>query len=134
MELVPFGWDPFGFGGMVPSSFFHSTFPKVDVQETDKEVIVTADVPGMDSSKISVEAEGNLLIISGSSEQEKEKKGKKFFCKERYSKAFHRTIMLPTGVKQDGAKAITKNGTLRVTLQKIQPTSVKTKKIPIEEQ
>lgn len=134
MDIIPFGFDPFDdFRGMMPSRFMRRAFPKVDVQETEKEVIVTADVPGMDPNKISIEVEGDMLKMSGSTEEEKEEKGKNFFRKERSSRSFNRAIQLPSLVKDEGAKATTKNGTLRIVLQKMERSEGRGKKIPIEE-
>ena len=109
--------------------------PNVDVKETPKDVVVVADVPSVDPQKIICEVmNGNALRISGSVEEEKETKGKNFYRKERSTRSFQRVIPLPCSVKDDGAKAVTKNGTLTVTLPKLKEEPFKGKKIPIEEE
>lgn len=132
MDLIPFGWDPFFGEGMMPG--FRTPFPKVDVQETEESVIVTADIPGLDPKKIDLEIGNENVKISAFTEEERETKKKNFYRKERSSRSFQRIISLPCPVKPDGVKAVTKNGTLTVTLQKLRPKEAKMKKVPIEEQ
>lgn len=137
MDLVPFGWDPFG--GIMQSPFphpfsFKADFPKVDVQETGKEIVVTADIPGIDPKKVNLEIGENAVKLSGEASHEKETKGKNFYRKERSSHSFSRLVSLPCPVKSEGVKALAKNGTLVITLPKKHPVEgPKMKKIPIEE-
>lgn len=141
MDLIPFGgfdpfkqfssflrWDPF-------TAFSGEFYPRVDVKETDKEVIVEADIPGIDPKQINVEVGENSVKISASVKEEKEEKGKHFYRKERSSHSFHRMIALPCPVKEAGVKAASKNGILTITLPKKHPEIThKMKKIPIEEE
>lgn len=122
MDLIPFGFDPFS-----------KIVPRIDVQETIKEVILTADVPGIDPKNINVEVSQDSIKISATVHEEKESKGKNFYRKERISHSFHRVVPLPCPVKEDGVKAMVKNGILTVTLPKKHPVELKMKKIPIEE-
>lgn len=130
MDLVPFGFNPFGEN----SPFFQGGFPRIDVQETAKDVVVIADMPGIDPKKINVEIGDKSIKLSGSVHEEKESKGKNFYRKERSSQSFERIIPLPAPVKSDGVKAVAKNGTLTITLPKQHPQEVKMRKIPVEEQ
>ncbi len=125
MELIPF------FGGMDP---FGASFPKIDVHETNKEVIVMADIPGVDPKKVEVQVGENEIRISGHVEEEKETKSKNFYRKERISRSFNRMVSLPCPVKEAGVKAVSKNGILTVTLLKKFPQELKMKKVPVEEQ
>lgn len=135
MDLIPFGWDPF-LGENFPFAPMpmRQNFPKVDVQETAKDIVIIADIPGIDPKKINVEITGDSVKLSGAVEQEKEEKGKNFYRKERTSQSFQRMIPLPCPVNAEGVKAISKNGTLTVTLPKKHPEELKMKKIPVEEE
>lgn len=125
MDLVPF----------LPQmpGMFGQNFPKVDVKETAKDIVVIADVPGIDPKKVKVEISESTVKISGTVEQEKESKGKNFYRKERVSHSFERIIPLPCPVKHEGVKAMAKNGILTITLPKKHEDQPKTKKIPVEE-
>lgn len=135
MDLIPFGWDPF-FGENFPAfpSFFKSSFPKIDVQETGTHIVVIADVPGVNPKNVEVKVSADSLHLSGKGHEEKETKGKNFYRKERSHHSFERVIPLPCPVKEDGIKATVKNGTLTVSLPKKHPEALKMKKIPVEEE
>jgi len=104
------------------------------VQETAQHVIVTADIPGVDPKKVNVEISSGAIKLSGSTQEEKEQKGKNFYRKERSSRSFERVVPLPCPVKESEAKANAKNGVLTITLPKVNPEAPKMKKIPVEEE
>lgn len=134
MDLIPFGQDPFA--GMFPAipQFFKAPFPRVDVQETAREVIVTADIPGIDPKKVDVEIAQDYIKISGTVQTEKETKNKNFYRKERTSQSFHRVIPLPCLVLENEARAVAKNGMLTIKLSKKRLAEPKKmRKIPVEE-
>lgn len=124
MDLIPFGFDP--------SSKMN--FPKVDVKETNSDVVVVADIPGLEPKKISVEISATAIKFSGEVHEETESKGKNYVRKERTSHSFERVIPLPCAVMHDKAKAVAKNGILTITLPKQTPEAPKMRKIPIEEE
>lgn len=135
MDLIPFGWDPFE-GTNFPSAQFSASrgnFPKVDVQETNKDVVLIADIPGFDPKKVNVEITADSVKLSGSISHEKEIKDKQFYRKERSSQSFSRVVPLPCPVKENEAKAVSKNGILTITIPKQHTDKPKGKKIPIEE-
>ena len=107
---------------------------KVDIRETNTEIIVRADIPGVDPKKVEIQVGENEVRISGHAVSEKETKGKDFYRKERKSYSFNRVIPLPYPVKNNGVKAATKNGVIVITLPKKFPQELKMKKIPTEEQ
>jgi HSP20 family protein len=100
-------------------------WPSVDVFETEKEILVEADVPGVEAKDIHVFIDGNVLTLQGERKQKKEQKGENFHRVERSYGSFSRSINLPTGVAQEKAKASYKRGILRITLPKTQKESVK---------
>jgi HSP20 family protein len=100
-------------------------WPSIDMSETEKEILVRADVPGMEAKDIHVSIDGNVLTLRGERKQEKEEKGENFHRVERSYGSFSRSISLPAGVAQDKVKASYKRGILKITLPKTQKESVK---------
>jgi HSP20 family protein len=108
-------------------------FPRVDVSETDKEVKVVADVPGVDPENINIDVRDNRITISGRTEREMETdKSAKPYRYERSYGEFRREFVLPSYVKEDQVKATYKDGVLTVTLPKVE--GEKRNKIKIEKQ
>ena len=104
--------------------------PDVDVHETDSEVVVKAEIPGMEQKDINVTIKDNVLTLKGEKMQEKEKKETNYHRIERTYGSFSRSFTLPTMVVSDKAAAQYKNGILTVTLPKSE--EVKPKEIAVE--
>jgi HSP20 family protein len=100
-------------------------WPSVDMCETEKEILVKADVPGMEAKDIHVSIDGNVLTLQGERKQERAEKGENFHRLERSYGLFSRSITLPAGVAQEKAKASYKRGILTITLPKTGRESVK---------
>ncbi len=92
--------------------------PFIDIQETDKEIIVTAEIPGVEKENIKVNVYDNTLEISASISKEEKEKREGFIRKERRLGKFYRTITLPCEVLTEKAKATYKNGVLEIRLPK----------------
>ena len=99
--------------------------PSVDVSETDKEIIVRAELPGMDPKEIDISLSGNVLTIKGERKHEREEKKENFHLVERSSGSFSRTLQLPAEVRADKIKATYKDGVLNVSMPKTAPEAVK---------
>jgi len=98
--------------------------PAIDVQETENDYIVKADIPGMDKAEISVELKDNLLTISGEKKTYLEEKDEKeLFRQERTYGYFSRSITIPKKVKKENIQAEYKNGVLTVILPKEKPAT-----------
>lgn len=97
----------------------------MDVSETDKEVIVKAELPGMDPKEIDVSVRGDILTLAGERKQEKEEKGVNFHRVERSYGSFSRSIQLPAEVDTGKVEASYKDGVLRITLPKAKAAAVK---------
>ena len=102
--------------------------PTFDVSETEKELIVKAEVPGMDKKDIHINLSDGLLTIKG--EKKQEKKNENYHSVERRYGMFSRTIRLPFEVEADKVDATYKDGVLKVTLPKSE--AAKPKKIEIK--
>ena len=92
--------------------------PGVDLSETDDDVIVTAELPGMDKGDVTVEMDGGTLVISGEKKDEREDKNRNWHYREQSYGRFRRDIPLPAAVMDDKAKASFKKGVLTVTIPK----------------
>lgn len=103
------------FGSILP---LKAVFPKVDISETDENIKVVANIPGVDPDKIEIEANEDTLTISGSVEKEKEEEGEKFYKFERGYGEFRRQFSLPARIDQDKITAKVKNGVLTIILPK----------------
>jgi len=105
--------------------------PSIDVSENEKEINVSAELPGMDEKDIEVALEKDFLVISGEKKEEKDTKEKGVYHTERSYGAFTRTIQLPEGTDGDNIKARYKNGVLAITVPKAQKPAEEKKKIDI---
>ncbi len=107
-------------GGLFPleASSVFSVGPAVDLEETDHDVIVRADIPGMDHRDLQVEVSGRNLWLRGQKRQEHEEKRRDYHRLERRYGAFARAVPLPCEVEADRARSTYRNGVLTVTLPK----------------
>ena len=92
--------------------------PSVDVKETDKEVIVKADLPGIKKEDIEVSVDKDQLIIKGERKMEKEEKEKDYVRVERSYGSFYRSFNIGVPIKEDEIKASYKNGVLEISIPK----------------
>lgn len=103
--------------------------PAVDVWETDSELVLSFDLPGIDEDRISVELEDNVLTVSGERERAEKTEGDRFYRYERRFGQFSRGVTLPPGVNEDEIKADYRAGVLEVRVPK--PEEQKPKRIPV---
>lgn len=115
-----FGVAPFARVGMWPS---------VEVSENDREVRVTAELPGMEEKDVEVLMQDRVLTIRGERKLEREDQERQF--SERYYGRFERRIPIEVEVEADKATAEFKNGVLTVTLPKSAQAMERAKRIPI---
>jgi HSP20 family protein len=106
--------------------------PAVDVWETEKELFLSFDLPGIPEDKIAVELDDNVLTVSGERERTQERTNDRFYRFERRFGQFARSVTLPTGVKEEDIKADYKDGVLEVRVPK--PEEPKPKRIQIGSQ
>ena len=90
----------------------------LDVEETDDEIVVTADLPGVDRDDYTVEVSGARLMIRGEKQYAAERREQGYYYAERSYGAFARAVPLPCAVDAEKAAARYKDGVLRVTLPK----------------
>jgi HSP20 family protein len=104
--------------------------PNMDVTETDKEIEITAELPGLEEKDVQINVADNLLTIRGEKKSEKEEKEKNYRLVERSYGSFERTLELPDGVNADAIKANIAKGVLKVTVPK--PAPAQAKKIEVK--
>jgi len=117
-------------GSTVPMNISDVMVPLADIKETDEEVLVTMDIPGMEKGDIELSVSEDSLEVKAERESEKEEKEEEFYKKERTYSKFERIIKLPAEVKPEETKAALKDGVLEVCLPKVEVTT--RKKINIE--
>lgn len=105
--------------------------PRIDVRETDQEINVTAELPGLDEKDVSVSLEEHALIISGEKKEEQEQKTAHSYHMERSFGTFRRVIPLRAQVEPAKIKAVFKKGVLQVTLPKAPEEKENSRKIEI---
>jgi len=103
--------------------------PTVDISETDDQVIIRAEVPGLDKKDISITLSEGLLTIQGEKKQEKEEEKENYRFVERRYGSFSRSLRVPEGVDADKIEASYKDGVLKVAIPKSE--SEKSRKIEI---
>jgi HSP20 family protein len=107
-------------------------FPTLDVSETKNEIVVKAEVPGMDPKEIDISLSDGVLSIRGERKQEKEEKEEDYHLVERSYGSFARSVSLPKEVKHDKISASYKNGVLKIVLPKSDEAKKKEVKIKVE--
>jgi len=119
-------FDTFPFKDSFPS------FGNIDYYETEKDVVVECELPGMDKKDIKININDNRLNIYAERSDENEKKGKNYFRKERIYGKTERTVLLPEYADTDNVKASFENGVLELKVAKKEGYQKNSKQISIE--
>jgi HSP20 family protein len=106
--------------------------PAVDVFEEKDEIVVKAEIPGMDKDNIEVNLTDHTLTIKGEKKKEEEVKEENYYRSERSYGSFFRTLELPKDVHGDKVKATFKNGVLEVRMPKTEEAKAKDIKVKVE--
>jgi len=104
--------------------------PLLDVSETENEIEVRMDAPGIKPENIDIQLQGNLLTISGNRSEEKEEKGRTYHRVERSMGSFSRTITLPCVVREEQVDAQYADGILTIRMPK--PEESRRRKIEVK--
>lgn len=121
------GFDaPSAFGRTMPRT---GSWPSVECSENDKEIRVTAEVPGLAEKDIEVLLEDGVLMLRGEKTADTENKDRQF--SERYYGRFERRIALGREIEEDSVAATFKNGVLTITLPKTEKAQASAKRIAI---
>lgn len=123
-------FEPFQERGTEVMPWAGGRVPSVDVYDREKELVVEAELPGINKEDVDISIEDHTLTIRGETKQEEEKKEEGFYRHERQYGRFVRSIPLPVAVKSDQAHAKFENGVLEIVLPKAEEEA-KGKKIAI---
>ena len=104
--------------------------PSTDVVENDKEIQITAELPGLEEKDVQINLADSVLTIKGEKKAEKEEKDKNYRLVERSYGSFSRSIELPAGVDAGTIKASISKGVLTVVIPK--PAPAQAKKIEVK--
>jgi HSP20 family protein len=106
--------------------------PAIDMHESGENILVKADLPGMNKDDIEVYVQNNTLVIKGKKEEEKEFSEDGYVRKERFYGNFHRAIPLPAEVDTNNVKATYKNGVLELVFNKKEEAKAKQIKVEVK--
>lgn len=106
--------------------------PTIDVSEDEKEIHITAELPGLSEKDITLTVRENALVIEGEKKREHEEKKENFYRRETSYGSFHRVITLPAEVDEAKAQAKFEKGVLRVDIPKSEAARRKERKIEIK--
>jgi len=124
-------FDEFPFGGSLLQNR-DQWMPAVDILEKDGNLVLRAELPGIDEKEIDLKLEGNVLTLKGERKVEKDEKKANYHRVESYHGAFSRSFKLPDTVDRDKIRAEYKNGILTVTIP--QKPEVQPREIPVSVQ
>ncbi|HEV7328471.1 MAG TPA: Hsp20/alpha crystallin family protein [Bosea sp. (in: a-proteobacteria)] len=122
---------PLPFSGLTASLLGSGSGIPVDVAENDKEVKVTAELPGLDEGDIDISVREGGLVLSGEKKTDREVDANGYLLRERSFGRIERTVPLPDGIDADQAQASFKNGVLTVTIPKTAEAQNGAKRIPV---
>ncbi|MBA3976211.1 MAG: heat-shock protein Hsp20 [Candidatus Solibacter sp.] len=105
--------------------------PAVDIAETDNELVLKADVPGVKLEDINIEVENGTLSISGSRAYSTEENKGGYHRQERFYGSFHRAFVLPETVDLEKVAAGYENGVLAITMPKKEIAKPRTIKVGV---
>jgi HSP20 family protein len=107
--------------------------PSVDISETADEVLVKAELPGVDKKDLEVEALPESLSLSAETSGEREEKEQTFHRRERVWRRYERVVALPAEVQTDQVRATMKDGVLEVRMPKTERSKSATpRKVSVE--
>jgi HSP20 family protein len=106
--------------------------PDIDIRENDKEIVLEAELPGIDEKDVAVVVKNGVLSLKGEKKVERDEKKDAWHLSERSYGAFERTFQLPDGIDDDNIKASFEKGVLRIAMPKIPEKTPAEKKIAIQ--
>lgn len=132
--LTPFNndfWDSNRFFSPILPRYFNEFFgtrnfgPSVDLHETEKEIVLRADIPGVKQEDLDVTVDEHNVFLKGEIKQDQSREEKGYHMTERRYGSFYRTISLPAEVIPDQAVANYQNGVLELRIPKSAATATR---------
>ena len=111
-------FEEFGFGGLMPRGLNQvgAWTPQVEMFERDGQLVIRADLPGINKDNVQVELRDNSVIIRGERQEEHKEEREGFYRTERSYGSFYREIPLPSGARAENATANFSDGVLEITM------------------
>ena len=114
------------FHGVPDANERFTTFsPDVDIMETDNDVLVSVEAPGIKEKDIKISVRENVLTVKGEKQREQEVENTSYHLNERCFGSFERSFTLPTNIQTDKVTATHKNGVLKIALPKAEEAKPK---------
>ncbi|HEU4996535.1 MAG TPA: Hsp20/alpha crystallin family protein [Gemmatimonadaceae bacterium] len=125
-------WQAFGFGNLGNLPTLRNVWtPQIEVQRKDGQIIVKADLPGINPDDVNVELDDGVLTVSGERKEEHEEKEEGYFRSERSYGSFYRAIPLPEGVDENRIEAKFDNGVLEVKVPEPRQEQKRPKRVDV---
>lgn len=107
-------------------------FPPVDIYETEEQVILKAELPGVDIKDIQVEVKESTIVLKGERRHAKNRPHESYHRMERFYGTFYRAFSLPYRVDEGGITAEITDGVLRISVPKVEEISPNAVRVPVE--
>jgi HSP20 family protein len=117
--------------GVPPNGSAAMLAPRMEVTETDKDIEISAELPGLERKDVDISLDGNVLTIRAEKKVDEERKDKNVHLAERSYGVFYRVLELPTRVDPSTVQATMSKGVLKITIPK--PAQTEAKKIEVKE-
>ena len=104
-------------------------YPTVDIYDSDENIVITAELPGIDKKDIVIDVKDGVLTLKGERSSDNEIKEEKYYCRERTFGKFERVFRLPADVDPEKISADYKDGILKIDIPK--PEEKKPKQIAV---
>ena len=131
-RLFDTAFGDFGLPSFGSPAFGVMAAPKIDVSESDNEIRIAAELPGIDEKNVEVMLAGDMLTIRGERKEEHEDKQHNYHVRERTHGAFSRSLPLPFGADPNEVKTAFKNGVLTITIPKPKEAQQKQHRIEVQ--
>lgn len=123
-------FEDFGAGALDIWGEERRFLPEADYAESDKEIVITAELPGVDPKDVDISLVDDILTIRGEKRSQRDEKSERYQLAERSYGIFERSLSVPHGVDPDKIKAEYDKGVLKVTLPK--PAEMQSRRRKIE--
>ena len=105
--------------------------PDIDIRENAQEIVLEAELPGIDEQDVAVVVKNGVLSLKGEKKSQRDESKDAWHLSERSYGAFERTFQLPEGIDEDNIKASFEKGVLRIAMPKLPDRTPAEKKIAI---
>jgi HSP20 family protein len=111
-------FEDFGLGGVMPRGLnqIAAWAPEVEVFQREGQLVIRADLPGVDKDNVQIELRDDSVVIRGEREEERKEEDEGFYRTERSYGSFYREIPLPAGADTENATANFRDGVLEITM------------------